>query len=95
MANDHKGSSGNLGDPAVSTTNSRREDRMNNSRMIHGPASRADGDEPGTPGWYRPAKETKRGETGGRESQRPIVPSKRGNRPEGPRERKGAPSQEP
>ena len=62
---------------------------MNNSRMIHGPASRADGDEPGTPGWYRPAKETKRGETGGRESQGPIVPSKRGNRPEGPRERKG------
>jgi len=51
-----KGSSGNLGDPAVSTTNSRREDRMNNSRMIHGPASRADGDEPGTPGWYRPSE---------------------------------------
>jgi hypothetical protein len=29
---------------------------MNNSRMIHGPASRADGDEPGTPGWYRPSE---------------------------------------
>ena len=57
--------------------------------MIHGPASGADGDEQGTPGWYRPAKETKRGETGGRESQHLRVPSKRGNQPEGPRERKG------
>ena len=45
--------------------------------------------------WYRPAKETKRGEMGGRESQHLIVPLKRGNQPEGPRRGKGVPSHEP
>src|SRR5438874_3877332 len=34
--------------------------------------------------WYRQAKATKRGERGGRESQRLIVPLSRGNRTEGP-----------
>jgi len=68
---------------------------MNNSRMIRGPVSWATGDEPGTQGWYRQAKETKRGEKDSRESQRPIVPLKRGNQLEGPREGKGAPSHDP
>ena len=45
--------------------------------------SRAVGDEQWTPRWYRQAKETKRGEMGGRESQRLIVPSSQGNHPEG------------
>ena len=46
---------------------------------------RGRGDEQRTQRWYRPAKETKRGEMGGRESQHLIVPLKRGNQPEGPR----------
>ena len=54
---------------------------MTNSRRIHGPASRAVGDEQGTHGWYRRAKGTKRGEKGGRESEHLVVSSKRGNRP--------------
>ncbi len=53
------------------------------------------GDEQRTQRWYRPAKETKRGEMGGRESQHLIVPLKRGNQPEGPRRGKGVPSHEP
>jgi hypothetical protein len=43
---------------------------------------------------YRRAKATKRGGTGDGESERPILPSKRGNRPEGPRGGKGAPGHE-
>ena len=43
---------------------------------------------------YRQAKATKRGGTGGRESERPIVPPTRGNRPEGPRRGKEAPGHE-
>ena len=54
---------------------------MTNSRMIHGPASGAVGDEQGTHGRYRRAKETKRGETGGRESEHFRVAAKRGNGP--------------
>ncbi len=63
--------------------------------MIHGSASGAGGDEQRTQRWYRQAKETKRGEMGGRESQRLIVPSKRGNQTEGPRRGKEMPSHEP
>jgi len=62
---------------------------MTNSRMIHGPASKAAGDEQRTRGWYRQAKETKRGETDGKESQCPVVLLKRGNQPEGPVEGEG------
>src|SRR5947209_18206468 len=40
---------------------------------------------------YRQAKATKRGETGGRGSERLIVPRRRGNWPKGPRGGKGAP----
>jgi hypothetical protein len=43
---------------------------------------------------YRQAKATKRGGTGDGESERLILPAKRGNRPEGPRRGKEAPSHE-
>jgi len=43
--------------------------------------SRACGDESGTKRWYRQAKETKCGEMDGKESECPIVASKRGNGP--------------
>ena len=43
---------------------------------------------------YRQAKETKRGGTGGGESERRIVPEKRGYRPSGPRGEKEAPGHE-
>ena len=56
---------------------------------------RAGGDEQRTQRWYRQAKETKCGERDVRESQRLIVPSSRGNHPEGPRGGKKAPSHEP
>ncbi|QEH37827.1 hypothetical protein OJF2_64180 [Aquisphaera giovannonii] len=41
------------------------------------------------------AKATKRAETGGGESERLIVPTRRGNQPEGPRGGKEAPSRDP
>ena len=44
-------------------------------------SSRACGDESGTKRWYRQAKETKCGEKDGKESECPIVASKRGNGP--------------
>ena len=50
--------------------------------MIPGSASGTEGDEQRTQRWYRQAKETKCGETGGRESERLVVPSSRGNYPE-------------
>src|SRR5262245_20567680 len=94
MANDHQGSPGTW-EALPSPSRSRPETRLTNSRSIHGPVSRAVGDERGTQRWYRPAKETKRGETDVKESQRLIVPSSRGNHPEGPRGGKGVPSHEP
>jgi hypothetical protein len=45
------------------------------------PLSRASGDEQGTNRWYRQTKETKCGEMDGKESECPIVASKRGNGP--------------
>ena len=71
-----------MGDPAVSSSKGRMERRFTNSRTIHGPASRAVGDEHGAHERYRRAKETERGETEGGESERLIVPRSRGNRPE-------------
>jgi hypothetical protein len=64
-------------------------------QVDHGSVTGTDGDEPRSHQWYRQAKETKRGEMGGRESQRLIVPSKRGNQTEGPRRGKEVPSHEP
>ena len=66
-----------------------------NSRLIHGSASGAGGDEQRTQRWYRQAKETKCGEMGGRESERLIVLLTQGNQPEGPWRGKGMPSHEP
>jgi hypothetical protein len=63
--------------------------RLTNSGMIHGPASGAVGDEPGTQRWYRQAKETKCGERGGRESERLIRPWNQGNQTEGTLGREG------
>ena len=60
-----------------------------NSRLIHGSASGAGGDEQRAQRWYRQAKETKCGEKDGRESERFIVPASRGNRPEGTPGREG------
>jgi hypothetical protein len=71
----------------------RREHRVTNSRPAAGaPGGR--GSEPRVRPGYRPAKATKRGGTGGGESERRIVPLKRGNRPEGPRGGKEAPGHE-
>ena len=42
-----------------------------------------------TQGWYRQTKATKCGEKDGRESERLVVPWKRGNGPPGPVERRG------
>ena len=58
----------------------RQELRLTNSRMIHSEVPSC-GDEPGTKRWYRQAKETKCGEKDGKESEYPIVASKRGNGP--------------
>ncbi len=70
-----------LGRPCRLHRHAGRRPGLPNSRTNHGSASRAVGDEPGTQRWYRQAKETKRGETDGRESERLIVSTKRGNRP--------------
>ena len=51
--------------------------------------SRACEDESGTKRWYCQAKETKRGEMDGKESQCPIVVLKRGNGLPDPVERRG------
>src|SRR5262249_55521099 len=83
----------NLGGPFTFSVNPGRRYRVTNSRPVaealggHGSETRV---QPG----YRPAKATKRGGTGDGESERLIVPSKRGNRPAGPRGGKGAPGHE-
>ena len=74
--------------PSPSSKAGRRY-RLTNSRLIHGSASGADGDEQRTQRWYRQAKETKCGEKDGRESERLIVPTSRGNHPEGTPGREG------
>jgi hypothetical protein len=66
---------------------------VTNSRPVDG-ASGGHGIETRMRPGYRQAKETKRGGTGGGDSERRIVPWKRGNRPEGPRGGKEAPGHE-
>ncbi len=78
-----------LGRPCLFHRARRLEIPPTNSRLIHGSASGAGGDEQRTQRWYRKAKETKRGEMGGRESQRLIVPVSQGNHPEGTLGREG------
>ena len=72
---------------------SRREHRVTNSRPVAG-APGGQGSELRVQPGYRQAKATKRGGTGGGESERLIVPRTRGNRSEGPRRGKEAPGHE-
>src|SRR3954465_2363409 len=72
---------------------SRREPRVTNSRPVaDAPGGR--GSEQRVRLGYRQAKATKCGGRGGGESERRVVPAKRGNRPEGPRGGKEAPGHE-
>ncbi len=84
-----------MGDPAASIVLCRPEHRLTNSGLIHGPVSRADGDELGKQRWYRQAKETKCGEMDVGGSEHIIVPGKRGNRTSEPRGGKGVPCRGP
>ena len=93
-ANDHKGSPGTWETPS-SPSNVPAGARLTNSGMILGRAPGAVGDEYGAHRWYRRAKETEHGETGGGESERLILASKRGNGPSGPRGAKGTPRRGP
>src|SRR3954463_10346220 len=64
----------NLGGPVASTANPGRRYRVTNSRpAVDAPDGR--GSEIRARPWYRQAKATKRGGTGGRESERLIVPT--------------------
>src|SRR5262245_12019374 len=83
----------NLGGPVAATANPGRSYRVTNSRPVAG-APGGHGNEMRVRPWYRPAKATKRGGTGGRESERLVLPTTRGNRPEGPRRGNGAPGHE-
>ena len=83
----------NLGDPVASTVNPGGRHRVTNSRPVAG-APGGHGNESRVQPWYRRAKATERGGTGGGESERLVLPVTRGNRPEGPRRGKGAPGHE-
>jgi hypothetical protein len=74
----------NLGGPVASTVNPGRSYRVTNSRPVTG-APGSHGNETRVQPWYRQPKATKCGGTGGRESERLILPVTRGNRPAGPR----------
>src|SRR5271157_812397 len=67
-ANGHEDSPGNLGDPVVSIVPAGRSPayQLQADPRLAVPSR---GDEPGTKRWYRQAKETKCGETDGRESE--------------------------
>ena len=80
---------GNLGGPVVSILTAGRSTGLHNSRLIRGPRPRAERGRTGTQRWYRQAKETKCGETGGKESERLIVPASQGNHPRDPGEGRG------
>jgi len=69
-----------LGDPSVSIATA-GGGRQNQLQVKPQPLVLGWGDKQGTKRWYRPAKATKCGETGGRESERLIVSLKQGNRP--------------
>jgi hypothetical protein len=83
----------NLGGPVAFSEIPGRRYRVTNSS----PATAAPGDggsEIRVRPRYRQAKATKRGGTGGGESERSILPMTWGNRPEGPHREKGAPGHE-
>jgi len=77
-----------LGRPCRLHRDCRLELRLTNSRLIHSSVPSWWG-RTGDERWYRQAKETKRGEMDGKESQRPIVVLKRGNGLPDPVERRG------
>ena len=92
MANDHKGSSGNLGDPVVSIEHGGRRYRLPtpiDPRL----RVRGRGDEQRTQRWYRQAKETKRGEMGVRECM--TTQTVEAERARGTPSREEVPSHEP
>jgi hypothetical protein len=60
-------------------------------RNLGGPVASAWRAQPQRRARYRRAKATKRGGRGGEASEHLVVPTKRGNRPEGPRGGKGVP----
>src|SRR5919202_6207227 len=64
----------NLGGPAASTADPGRSYRVTNSRPV-ADAPGGLGNERRVRPWYRQAKATKRGGTGGGESERPILPA--------------------
>jgi hypothetical protein len=84
-----RGVLGNLRDPVVSVVDCRLESRLPKLQVDPQLTSRAGGDEKRTKRRYRQTKATKCGEMGGRESERPIVPMKRGNHTEGTPRREG------
>src|SRR5512135_2882626 len=88
-----QGSPRNLGGPVVFSVSPGRRYRVTNSRPVAGAPGDHGSETRARPG-YRPAKATKRGGTGGGESERLILPATRGNRPEGPRRGKGTPGHE-
>jgi hypothetical protein len=69
-----------LGRPCRLYRDCRREPRLTNSRLIPSSVPSWWG-RTGDERWYRQAKETKCGEMAGKESECPIVASKRGNGP--------------
>jgi hypothetical protein len=84
-----KGSSRNLGDPVVST-DKKPAGQPANKATAHGRRHLADvGAKRQELGWYRRANE-KRGGKGAGSRSALVVPTKRGNRPEGPRGGKGS-----
>ena len=83
----------NLGGPFAFSANPGGRYRVTNSRLVAG-APGGHGNETRVQPGYRQVKATKRGGTGDGESERRIVPGKRGNRPEGPRGGKEAPGHE-
>ena len=87
------GSPRNLGGPVVFSETPGGRYRVTNSRPVAG-ASGDHGSETRVRPGYRQAKATKRGGTGGGDSEHLIVPRTRGNRPEGPRQGKGVPGHE-
>jgi hypothetical protein len=88
-----RGSPRNLGGPVVSSARPGRRYRVTNSRPdVTAPGG--GGSETRVQPGYRRVKATERGGTGDWESERRIVPGKRGNRPEGPRGGKEAPGHE-
>ena len=88
----HEGSPGTWETRPSPLTSPAREPEHQSPRA-HGRASRPMGAN-WAQGWYRQTKATKCGETGGRESERFIVPSRPGNHSEGPGGGKEAPCHE-